>query len=305
MLAGRPAMIKADPNVVWYRRLRILYSGALIIMVVSFAPLYLTSTHFTPFRDWSFILPFFVLLSFFSFIQQGRYWKGFEQRRIRAAQGDRSLLAEEQPALDEAALSLPLTIQSRTSSPENFFLAMIGVVVITIIIVGFIGFLAGSTSIFSPSNALAFVLGGLAILVLVLVMLVFMIFLVLVLSRTDQRIKLTEQGMTIRQGGRAHTVAWEEARLFAIEGVYGLKKSLSPSMYQLASAKDMLKWTYQRRRSPQRSGLLYRPILAIKPTTSYEEYERQMEALPALVVAKTGLQLYDLRDDRQRGGQQR
>ena len=295
-------MSRADPNVVRYRRLRILYFGALMIMVVSFAPLYLTSTPPTPFRVWSLIAPFFLLLSSFSFIQQGRYWKRFEQRRIRAAQGDQSLLAEEQPALEEAALPLPLIIQSRTSSPENFFLAMIGVVVITMIVVGVIGFLAGSTSIFSPANVLALVLGGLAILVLVLVMLVSIVFLALVLSRTDQRIELTEQGMTIRKGGRAHSVAWDEARLFAIEGVYGVNHTLSPSIYQLASARDMLKWIYQKRRTPERSGLLYRPTLAIKPTTSYEEYERQMQALPALVAAKTGLALYDLRDDRQRGG---
>ncbi len=295
-------MIKADPNVVRYRRVRILYFGGVMLMVVSIALLYLTSTHSTSFRVLSLILPFFVLFSFFSFIQQGQYWKRFEQRRFRAAQGDLSLLAEEQPALDEAALSLPLTIQSRTSSPENFFLAMIGMVVITIIIVGFIGFLAGSTSIFSPTNVLSFVLGGLAILVLILVMTVAMVFLALVLSRTDQRIELTEQGMTIRQGGRAHSVAWDEARLFAIEGIGGLNRPWLPRVYQLASAKDMLKWTYQRRRSPERNGLLYRPILAIKPTTSYEEYERQMAALLSLVAAKTGLALYDLRDDRQRGG---
>ncbi len=297
-------MIKADPNVVRYRTLRILYFGALMIMVVSFAPLYLTSTHSTPFRNWSFILPFFVLVSFFSFIQQGQYWKRFEQRRIRATQGDQSLLAEEQPALDEAALSLPLTIQSRTSSLENFFLAMIGVVVITMLIVGVIGFFAGYTSIFSPTNVLAFVLGGLAILVLILVMTVAMVFLALVLSRTGQRIELTEQGMTIRKGGKAHSVAWDEARLFAIEGIGGLNRPWLPRVHQLASANDILKWTYQGRRTPQHSGLLYRPILAIKPTTSYEEYERQMEALPALVVTKTGLALYDLRDDKQRGGRQ-
>jgi len=126
--------------------------------------------------------------------------------------------------------------------------------VITMITVGVIGFLASSTSIFSPSNILAFVLGGLALLVLVLVMLVAMVFLALVLSRTDQRIELTEQGMTIRQGGRTHSVAWDEARLFAIEGVYGVNHALSPSVYQLASAKDMLKWIYQRRRTaPHRS----------------------------------------------------
>jgi hypothetical protein len=297
-------MIKADPNVVRFRRARILYFGALMIMVVSIALLYLTSTLSTLFKIWSIFIFFFVLLSLFSNIQQGRYWKRFEQQRIRAAQGDQNLLAEEQPALDEAALSLPLTIQSRTSSPENFFQPIIGAAVITMIIVGVIGFLAGSTSIFSPSNVLAFVLGGLAILVLVLVMLVSMVFLALILSRTDQRIELTEHRMTIRQGGKVHSVAWDEARLFAIEGVYGLKKSLSPSVYQLASANDILKWTYQRRRSPERNGLLYRPILAIKPTTSYEEYERQMEALPALVVAKAWLALYDLRDGRQKGGRQ-
>ena len=297
-------MIKADPNVVRFRRARILLFGALMMMVVCIALLYLTSTLSTLFKVWSIFMFFVVLLSSFSFIQQGQYWKRFEQRCIRAAQGDRSLLAEEQPAVDEATLSLPLTIQSRISSPESI-LPIIAAVVITMIIVGVIGFLAGSTSIFSPSNVLAFVLGGLAILVLILVMLVSMIFLALVLSRTDQRIELTEQGMTIRQGGRAHSVTWEEARLFAIEGIPGRNKPWLPTMYQLASANDILKWTYQRRRTPQRSGLLYRPILGIKPMTSYEEYERQMEALPAIVVTKTGLQLYDLRDDGQRGGRQR
>jgi len=295
-------MIKADPNVVRYRMLRILYFGALIIMVVCFAPLYLNPAPLTPFRVWSLITPFFLLLASLSFIQQGQYWKRFEQRRIRASHGDQSLLAGEQPALDEAALPLPLTIQSRTSSPENFFRPLIGVVVITMITVGVIGFLASSTSIFSPSNVLAFVLGGLAILGLILVMIVVMVFLALVLSRTDQRIELTEQRMTVRQGGRAHSVAWDEARLFAIEGTYGVNHALSPSIYQLASANDILKWTYQKRLTLERSGLLYRPILAVKSTTSYSEYERQIQALPALVAEKTGLALYDLRDDGQRGG---
>src|SRR5215467_14196856 len=118
-------MIKADPNVVRYRMLRILYFGALIIMVVCFAPLYLNPAPLTPFRVWSLTVPLLVLLSFFSYTQQRQYWKRFEKRRIRASQGDQSLLAGEQPALDEAALPLPLTIQSRTSSPENFFRPLI------------------------------------------------------------------------------------------------------------------------------------------------------------------------------------
>lgn len=294
-------MIKADPNVVRFRRARILYFGAIMLIVVSIALLYLTSTTSTLFKAWSIFMFFFVLLSFFTFKQQWQYWKRFEQRRIRAAQGDRSLLAEEQPAVDDAALSLPLTIQSRTGSSESL-LPIIAAIVITLTVSGVIEFLARPTFIFSPSNILSFALGGLAVLVFVLVMLVFMIFLALVLSRTDQMIELTEHGMTIRRGGKVHSVAWDEARLFAIEGVYGVNHALSPGVYQLASAKDMLKWIYQRRRSPERNGLLYRPILAIKPTSSYEEYERQMEALPALVAAKTGLPLYDLRDDRQRGG---
>jgi len=294
-------MIKADPNVVRFRRARILYFGALMIMVVSIVLLNLTSTLSTSFKVLSLVVPFLILLFFFSYIQQRRYWKRFEQRRNRAAQGDQSLLAEEQPGLDEAALPLPLTIQSRISSPENFLLPTIAAIVITIIVGGVIEYLAGLTSIFSSSNVLSFVLRGLAILVLVLVMLVLMIFLVLVFSRTDQRIELTEHGMTIRKGGKAHSVAWDEARLFAIEGIGGLNRPWLPRVYQLASANDILKWTYQGRRTPERNGWLYRPILAIKPTTSYEEYERQMEALPALVVAKTGLALYDLRDVSQRG----
>ncbi len=101
-------MIKADPNVVRFRRARILYFGALMIMVVSIVLLNLTSTLSTSFKVLSLVVPFLILLFFFSYIQQRRYWKRFEQRRNRAAQVDQSLLAEEQPALDEAALSLPL-----------------------------------------------------------------------------------------------------------------------------------------------------------------------------------------------------
>ncbi len=51
-------MIKADPNVVRFRRARILYFGALMIMVVSIASLYLTSTTSTSFRVLSLIVPF-------------------------------------------------------------------------------------------------------------------------------------------------------------------------------------------------------------------------------------------------------
>ena len=120
-------MIKADPNVVRFRRLLMLQLACAIVMVAAIAFIYLTSSTSTLFKVWSLTLPLLVLLFFFSYIQQRRYWKRFEQRRNRAAQVDQSLLAEEQPALDEAALSLPLTIQSRISSPENFFLAMIGV----------------------------------------------------------------------------------------------------------------------------------------------------------------------------------
>jgi hypothetical protein len=33
-----------------------------------------------------------------------------------------------------------------------------------------------------------------------------------------------------------------------------------------------------------------------KPTVPFEEYDRQMDALVSLIVEKTGLPLYDLRD---------
>jgi peptidoglycan/LPS O-acetylase OafA/YrhL len=78
-------MIKADPNVVWYRRLRILYLACVIVTIAVTAFIYLTSTTSTTFGVWSLIAPFFILFSFFSFIHQWRYWKLFEQRRIRAA----------------------------------------------------------------------------------------------------------------------------------------------------------------------------------------------------------------------------
>ena len=287
-------MIKADPNVVRFRRARILYFGAQSIMVVGIVLLNLTSTLSTSFRVLSLIVPFLVLFSFFSFIQLGRYWKHYEQRRIRTAQGDLSLLAEEQPIPNAAALPLPFTIQFPVTSERILSLGgramLVGLVVAVAFCIPFVVLALALRA--SRPGTLLFVEAGFVI----MIMFLFAIAAMIGVARTRQVVEVTEQGMTARHFGREiHGVAWDEARLFAIESLSSLNRPWLPSMYQLASDNDVVRWQRMGRLDGRRTSTGATGI-------SYEEYEWQMRALLSLVVAKTGLPLYDLRDDRQRGG---
>lgn len=278
-------MIKADPNVVRYRRLRILYFGALMIMVVSFAPLYLTSTHSTPFRDWSFILPFFVLVSFFSFIQQGQYWKRFEQRRIRAAPGDQILLAAGQPAPDSPSLQLPTIIKLRLS--KRFVL--IGVIeVLVVVLVG--GYLVYPLMRNHFSSGLFIVIGLFLALFLIMMGVAF----AMISRQLSQQLDITEDGLTSRYMGTVGSIRWGEATLFATYAAFGAQKSKAVSTYELSGANSVVKWTWYKYKGKN-------SFMGIRPTIPIDECNQQMQALLSLVAAKTGLPLYDLREDLPKG----
>jgi hypothetical protein len=109
-------MIKADPNVVRYRRFRILYLACVSPIALLAVAIYLISG--PSFLFWPELIAALILipLAIFSTTLQGRLWKRFEQRRNRAAQGDLSLLVEDQPIPNAAALPLPFAIRSPITS---------------------------------------------------------------------------------------------------------------------------------------------------------------------------------------------
>jgi uncharacterized membrane protein len=294
ILAGRPVMIKADPNVVRFRRVRILYLACVSPIALLAVATYQISG--PSFLFWLELIAALVLipLAIFSTTLQGRVWKRFEQRRNRAAQGDQSLLAEDQPIPNAAALPLPFTIQSPVTSERMLSLGgramLVGLVVAVAFCIPFVVLDLGLRA-FRPGTLL-FVEAGFVIMIMFLFAMAAMIR----AARTRQVVEVTEQGMTTRHFGKEiHGVAWDEARLFAIEGFSSLNRPWLPSMYQLASDNDVVRW--------QRMGRLDgRRTFTGAAGISYEEYEWQMRALLSLVAAKTGLALYDLRDDGQRGG---
>jgi hypothetical protein len=98
----------------------------------------------------------------------------------------------------------------------------------------------------------------------------------------ERQIEVTDDQLTVRVGGLEETVPWEEARLFAITS--GRHATVN---YELSSSQARAPWTWVR--PDTFSARLF------EPTISQYEYDCQMEALLALVAAKTGLPLHDLR----------
>ncbi len=81
-------------------------------------------------------------------------------------------------------------------------------------------------------------------------------------------------------------MAWHEARLFACYPRSDLWHTRVSMVYELSSATDVVSWSWVQRRVP----LSNQPL----PLVSLAEHHAQVQALCDLVVARTGLPLYDL-----------
>jgi hypothetical protein len=82
-------------------------------------------------------------------------------------------------------------------------------------------------------------------------------------------------------------------RLFAISPVgtslSGKEQSLPPPViFEVASAHEVIRWYWLRGRGA---------FLLEKPLVPLAEYEQQMNGMLAVIKAKTGLPLYDLRKE--------
>jgi hypothetical protein len=220
-------------------------------------------------------------------ISQGQYWKRIEQRRFAAVQGNQLFLASEQPTFDRAPLPLPITIKLRQN--KGTFLLLIGATLLmSMLLASLVTWFVSDSWLLAVDHLLIFL-----VVFSIFFVPISIILLVLLLSPLGRpRITVTEGGLISKHGTKV-IMPWYEARLFAMYETFGKQKSGSSITYELSSARDIVRWTWVLRRtlSP-----------GLEPVIPQDEYNRQMQALLSLVVARTGLPLYDLREDLPRGG---
>lgn len=226
-----------------------------------------------------------ILSAFLVLIFQPRMRRRVQRRqemRQAALAGDTSLapLAFPQPVPNEHALPLPFTIKLKPKASAPFIVAglVTAVWVILLLTVGFlsVGWAGLSAAISESVPGTVFVFGYLFPLIFIIGLFVI-----------RQRIEITDESLTTHLFNSTSSIRWDEVKLFAL---LPANKGASIVHYELSSSANMLSRgiLLPRLRHAARLQLL-------KPITSLDEYDRQMDALLSLIAAKTRLPLYDLR----------
>lgn len=284
--------IRANPLLETYKVLVLLWPFVIVmflgLLIVDILNSALYHHRFTGMASFYALLILCYIPLFVSIILQYRYWKRIERRRFAAVNGNRFLLAVEQPMAKLSALQLPCTITLRLSRQTLLFL--IGVVLVFSLILS--GDLAwfNNDFLFFPFDRLQDFLVIFAVMVALLVIVLGIIFLT---SLRWQKVTVTEEGLSTRYGGKKSVVRWEEARLFAMYNTWGAQKSGASITYELSSAREIARWTWMLQ--PDRLSMGIGMGMGMRPTVPLNEYNQQMQALHAFIVARTGLPLCDLR----------
>ena len=178
-----------------------------------------------------------------------------------------------QPVPDSTALSIPTTIEliSRRRVILGWVIAIYAIIAIILAPV----LMVVSKIAPDESYVTIFCISGTFFYVLVASMLIAL--------APHQTIRVTEAGLTVRSND-SHTIAWADARIFAL--VSGRQQTRGTRIYGISSGRSTVRWTHRPR------AHWYSTMV---PTTSDEEYQRQMEALLSYAAARTGLPLLDMR----------
>jgi hypothetical protein len=207
----------------------------------------------------------------------------FRMRLEAAWRGDDAQvpLADHQPVADATALSLPVTIRLR---PRWFMVVSLDVLVL--LAIGLFGL--AYILVYGPTSLRA------ATMVVWLGLVAILSFVSIPFLRASQRmdthgVTVSDEGMTMHLPNmppQTYAIKWDEARLFAI---VGRKRRPGAAVYMLAAPGrgKSVKWVRVCR--PPRWFSIR------EPTVPFAEYDRQMQALLSLIVARTGLPLRDLR----------
>jgi hypothetical protein len=293
MLPSKATVIQANPLLATYQTMLVLWfiiTGAffvfLIGMIVTTIVLGPTSATGLLLLSHIYFYLFLFLLYCFSFVTtilQWRYWKRIEKRRLAAAQGDLSLLAAQQPSANPTALRLPYTLKLRPGKATLLWLTVM-TLAFALVMAAWSTWLMNDFPFISPDRLHNF-------LVLFLVITAVMEILLLAIFLTplgDQKIEVTEQGLRTRSAGQKAFVRWEEARLFAVYNTWGVWRNGSSLTYELSSPTAIARWIW----------IQHPNSFSLNPVgVPSGEYQQQMQALNELIVARTGLPLFDLRGE--------
>jgi hypothetical protein len=100
-------------------------------------------------------------------------------------------------------------------------------------------------------------------------------------------LRADSQGFTVNNlpSNKEATIKWQDARIFARVGSYRRDPHLA--YYEIVDDAQSLIFAVALM-PPSRFAL-------VRPTTTFEEYERQVQQLLGMIAAETGLPLVDLR----------
>jgi hypothetical protein len=278
--------IKANPLLESLRATRIFFIIAIILWILLFLFLsfiFIGGGGYSSGYPMLFVYIVIMVLNIVNLVTitaQIRYWERIEQRRFALMQWQRTALAFWQLGSNVTSMRLPLTMKLRYTKKYLLLLIVVYLLMAT--------FVSGAQNLKGDSWPFTFA----ALPHLLVSFFLAMVFLcalgfVTVFSRAGrQQVEVTETGITTWYARKVATVEWEEARLFAMYNTFGAQKSGAAITYELSSARDIVRWTWVRRKTF---------FVSQEPTLPLDEYNRQMQELRALVEARTGLALYDLR----------
>lgn len=194
--------------------------------------------------------------------------------------------AANQPMLNEASLTLPTTIRLRIRWPVALMWYGLFLVVFMVAGTGFtIGVMVLQNRLTGEPLPSSFILIYMVVFIVMTCIMAIAIATIFLPLRL-QTLHITEEGVAQTQARLRHVsaITWANIRVFAI--VEGRRRPRSAVTYMLSSGRRAVRWT-------RRSRTRWYSISA--PTTSDEEYQRQMDALLSYIAARTGLPLLDLR----------
>ncbi len=214
--------------------------------------------------------------------KQERYWKRIGQRRLEAIQDAQPFLATKQPPPDENALNFPVILHLRW---HRGIVIAVGILVL-IPIVLLIAF--GSLDLYQHNHTLDF-LAPLFFFIAVFLLAGILIYYTY-MRNMPSLIEINEDGIRTRYMGQERSLRWDEARVFAMSGAQGTKKSTFASTYELSNEQTVVRWSQQ---------MLTNPFLFLAFESNVdkkEDWNWQIGRINSVVAARTGLPLLDLSD---------
>lgn len=277
---GLQVQIASNPRLQILRETRLLF--LLPLLAVTFVTLFTSVSMFTLGVSDPLWLSLGVVVvlalqgAFFSLVIH--YWRPIERKRLAVVLGDYRLQADEQPYPNPDALRLPTRITTGAGPFLEYRLWALFLLLACVWLALFFSVIG------TPLSLNLFNSPWLNILISALMAPGFLLFFIWCITRKRHFLEVTQEGIRTRGAdGKTIIMNWSEMRLFACYPEPGPWKDSPALICELSSAEYVIHWVWVQRESPfRRIGV------------SWCEHDGQMRAFCALIVAQTGLPLYDL-----------